>query len=111
MKAADKKARLDMSVKDEVLFLLRDRDWVSVEDFEKIFPPKAEGHLSWGQRLRQLRSEGYKIIKRKKTDCKHTYEYKLVTEPRTEPESIIIRDNLAREKVINNKATQMEMAI
>lgn len=95
-----------MSVKDEVLFLLRDRDWVSVEDFEKLFPPKTEGHISWGQRLRQLRSEGYRIIKRRKTDCKHTFEYHLQPNelPHTEHEEITARNNLITETRINEQA-------
>ena len=94
-----------MSVKDEVLYLLRDRVWVSAEDFEKIFPPKAEGHLSWGQRLRQLRSEGYKIIKRRKENCKHTFEYHLVSEEplSTEQEEITKAHNLSVETKINEK--------
>jgi hypothetical protein len=85
-----------MSVKDEVLYLLRDRDWVSCEDFELLFPPKTEGHLSWGQRLRQLRTEGYKIIKRRKYG--HTFEYHLQTEKDTELESQLRHHNLLAER-------------
>lgn len=98
-----------MSVKDEVLFLLRDKDWVSVEDFEKLFPPKTEGHLSWGQRLRELRTDGYRIIKRKKEDCKHTFEYHLVTEKKTSIEEITARNDYTLETTINHG--QLEMAL
>jgi hypothetical protein len=75
-----------MSVKSEVLNLLREKEWVSVEDFELLFPPKTEGHISWGQRLRELRTDGYIIIKRRKENCKHTFEYHLVSyTPPSEP--------------------------
>ena len=70
-----------MSVKSQVLDLLKSKEWVSVEDFERIFPSKTEGHLSWGQRMRSLREDGLVITKRKKANCPHTFEYKLLNNP------------------------------
>lgn len=67
-----------MSVKSEVLDLLQRKAWVSVSDFESIFPPGTEGHLSWGQRMRELRAEGMRIDKRLKVGSKHTFEYSLI---------------------------------
>lgn len=69
-----------MPVKTRVLELLQSKDWVSCEDFERLFPPKTEGHLSWGQRMRELRAEGCRIDKRLKIGCSHTWEYSLITE-------------------------------
>jgi hypothetical protein len=65
-----------MSVEIKVLALLNNKEWVSAEDFELVFPPKTEGHLSWPQRLRGLRKLGYRIIKRRK--YVHTFEYHLI---------------------------------
>jgi len=70
----------ETSVKSKVLDLLKSKEWVYCDDFEKIFPPKTEGHLSWAQRLRELRSEGFIITKRPKINCKHTWEYSLQRE-------------------------------
>ena len=67
-----------MTVKDQVFNLMKNKEWVSVEDFERIFPVKTEGHQSYGQRMRSLREEGYTIIKRKKANCPHTWEFHLV---------------------------------
>jgi hypothetical protein len=44
---------------------------------ELLFPPGTEGHLSWSQRLRSLREDGYTIEKRLKDGSKHTFEYHL----------------------------------
>ena len=92
-----------MSVKDDVLFLLRSKEWVYAGDCERLFPPGTEGHLSWPQRMRQLRAEGHRIIKRKKAGTKHTFEYKLLSgePPLPEHESAIARDNLLRETEVN----------
>ena len=67
-----------MSVKSQVLELLKSKVWVSCDDFERLFPPKTEGHLSWAQRMRELRTEGFVIHKRPKENCKHTWEYSLI---------------------------------
>jgi hypothetical protein len=99
-----------MSVKDEVLFLLRDRDWVYVKDFETLFPAGVEGHQSWPQRLRELRKEGYRIIKRRKANCKHTFEYKLETESRTPHEELTARVHLAEETRVNYKECGKQLA-
>ena len=101
-----------MSVKDEVLFLLRDRDWVYVEDLERLFPPKTEGHLSWGQRLRQLRTEGHRIIKRKKENFKHTWEYRLVgpAESHTPHEELAARLHLQEETKVNYREVGKQMS-
>ncbi len=92
-----------MSVKSDVLDLLKNKAWCSPEDFEKLFPVKTEGHLSYLQRLRELRSDGYKIIKRIKENCKHTFEYSLIEPepPRTEQEEITARANFLNEDRIN----------
>ena len=63
-----------LSVSDIVLDLFKRKKWVCVEDFEQLFPPKTEGHMSWGQRKRDLHKK-YTIIKRKKANCPHTWEY------------------------------------
>lgn len=55
-----------MSVENQVLELLRSKEWVYVDDFEKLFPKGIEGHQSFMQRLRGLRELGYIIDKRKK---------------------------------------------
>jgi hypothetical protein len=96
---------MKISVKDEVLALLRSKEWVSVDDFERIFPPKTEGHLSWGQRKRELHKE-YTILKRRKENCKNTWEYHLVENepPRTELEEMTAQANLTEETRINEKA-------
>jgi hypothetical protein len=70
-----------MSVKSQVLELLKSKEWVNASDFERVFPPRTEGHLSWGQRMRELRAEGFVISKRLKAETKHTFEYKLLHEP------------------------------
>lgn len=64
------------NVTDKVLDLFRSKEWICVEDFECLFPPKTEGHMSWGQRKRDLHKK-YTIIKRKKANCPHTWEYSL----------------------------------
>jgi len=66
-----------MNVKAKVLEILRSKEWVSVEDFEREFPPRTEGHMSWGQRKRELHKE-FVIEKRKKAGCTHTWEYHLI---------------------------------
>jgi len=102
-----------MSVKHRVLTLLRSKAWISVEDFEKEFPPKTEGHMSWGQRKRELTSEGYNIIKRRKAGCPNTWEYSLITEPepsRSEQEEIIAEHNLHAEEKINYKMVGQQVS-
>ena len=87
------------TVKDKVLALLKSKEWVSIEDFEKLFPPKTEGHMSWGQRKRDLHKI-YKIIKRKKFGCPHTWEYHLI-EPertRTENQQAVVRNNFIQDE-------------
>ena len=79
------------SVKDQVFSLMQQKEWVSVEDFEQIFPAKTEGHQSWPQRMRDLRIEGYRIIKRKKANCLHTWEYHLIMpQPIPSPEPVFL---------------------
>lgn len=94
-----------MSVKNEVLFLLRNKDWVDVSDFERLFPPGTQGHMSYGQRLRELRSEGHIIIKRLKLNSMHTFEYHLVTEepPRSANEQSLADNFHKQEEDINTK--------
>lgn len=69
-----------MSVRDIVLDLLQSKQWINAQDFEEALPPGTEGHLSWPQRLRGLRQEGFKVIKRKKEGTKHTWEYSILVE-------------------------------
>ena len=80
-----------MSVKSQVLELMQHKEWVSIEDMEILFPKKVEGHQSWSQRMRSLREKGYKVIKRKKADCPHTWEYHLIMpQPIPSPEPVFL---------------------
>lgn len=128
-----------MSVENQVLELLRSKEWVYVDDFEILFPPKTEGHQSFMQRLRGLRKLGYVIDKRKKENCPHTFEYRLVNfrlpdanrefqmknrskmfrhdlchlrpePPRDEHSEALAHNNLAQETKINEASGQREFA-
>jgi len=69
-----------LSVSDIVLAILKSKEWVGADEFERRFPEKVEGHRSWGQRLRDLRKSehgGYTIIYRTKAGTKHLTEWHL----------------------------------
>lgn len=69
-----------LSVSDIVLGMLKSKEWVGADEFERRFPEKVEGHRSWGQRLRDLRKSehgGYTIIYRTKAGTKHLTEWHL----------------------------------
>lgn len=70
-----------ISVEDKVLELLHSKQWVSSEEIEKAFPPKAPGHFSWPQRLRGLRDKGYTVERRIKEGTKNLSEWHLTASP------------------------------
>ena len=100
MKAANKESEVDMSQEDKILDYLKSGKSITPIEALSMF-----GCFRLSGRIYDLRHKGYHIeevdVER---NGKRFASYYLATEP----ESIIIRDNLAREKVINEKATQME---
>jgi hypothetical protein len=69
-----------LSVSDIVLAMLKSKEWVGADEFERRFPEKVEGHRSWNQRLRglrELRNGGHTIIYRTKAGTKHLTEWHL----------------------------------
>jgi hypothetical protein len=69
-----------MTTKSLVLQKLLSKEWVTNWELATIFPQGSKGFLSWGQRLRQIRSEmlkiGGNVVTRHKSGG--TYEYHLI---------------------------------
>ena len=69
-----------MTVQEQVLAILKSKEWVGSNEIELLFPQGVEGHYSWPQRLRGLREAkngGYTIIPRTKVGTKHLTEWHL----------------------------------
>lgn len=96
-----------MSVKTKVLAKLQSQEWTTSGEFEDMFPKGKPGHLSWDQRLRDIRKEMVAkkgdVASRKKSG--NTWEYKLINPepPRTEHEETIAEHNYHAEMLKNKQ--------
>ena len=75
-----------MTVQEKVLAMLKAKVWTTSGEFEDAFPKGTPGHMSWDQRLRDIRKEmvakGGDVLSR--IHSGKTWEYRLI-EPDATP--------------------------